>query len=354
MTVTVKIHLPPALVNRLWFRQVLTSQLDDLPGLAPLGRNQTQPLILTRSGSQRATTEHIGVQSLDTLVKVEKLDFPAMCRNGMVNQFDDLFGLNPAMRMKDQIHHSLLEYRQIERDFQIAHRIRVIRFVEMIGRPVTRDHTGKFPAGILNHIRIRIIFDGIYELIMHHTAASQFSRNVLAEFFCPIAVVKLFAWQTRIIRCVESKDRGIELQKISGGCGSVEYFREKAGADGIQRVATGGAEGDGPVVGDRAEQINTFVIGRFGFGQIPTRQQRTGVIEGVALDTESFLQPGLKLRIIWLDCTGHDDGATSINLFQSLQNRPQIGFVSSGVAHVVDGEDHHTLDPFVPHPLWRG
>ena len=85
----------------------------------------------------------------------------------MVDQFDHLLGLNPSMRMKDKIHHPLLLHSDIKSHFQITNSVGVVRRVQVIGRPVAGDHARKFPARVLNHIRIRIVFDRVDETIMN-------------------------------------------------------------------------------------------------------------------------------------------------------------------------------------------
>ena len=56
-----------------------------------------------------------------------------MSGDGMVDQFVDLFGFDPAVRVKDKIHHALFLDRNIKSQFQIANGVRIVGLLQMIG-----------------------------------------------------------------------------------------------------------------------------------------------------------------------------------------------------------------------------
>src|SRR5262245_24932468 len=64
--------------------------------------------------AQRVLPEQILVQPLLRLTKVEELDPPAVFRLGIVDEIDDLFRLDPAVRMEHETEHALLDDGAIE------------------------------------------------------------------------------------------------------------------------------------------------------------------------------------------------------------------------------------------------
>ncbi|HTI50548.1 MAG TPA: hypothetical protein VL475_06345, partial [Planctomycetaceae bacterium] len=120
--------------------------------------------VISGQRSKRLLIEDISFQPLQRLSKIQKLHFFPVLFHGVVDQLDDLFGLDPAVRVEDEIEYALLEDGDIERRFQIADRVRVVRFLQVLSRPVTGDDAGEFPAEPVNDIGIRIVFDVVHEV----------------------------------------------------------------------------------------------------------------------------------------------------------------------------------------------
>jgi hypothetical protein len=55
-------------------------------------------------------------------VKVEKLDFPAMLNDSVVDQLDNLFATDPAMWVEYQVEDTLLEHDGVERRLEVLDR----------------------------------------------------------------------------------------------------------------------------------------------------------------------------------------------------------------------------------------
>ena len=76
--------------------------------------------------------------------------------------------------------------------------------------------------------------------------------------------------------------------------------------------------------------------------------------EGVHLEGQAFLQPGLELWCLGVNGNRHDaHGGATINLLEPLQNRAQIRFPLFRRVHVVNGQDHDRFDARFADPLRR-
>src|SRR5687767_9463674 len=91
-------------------------------------------------------TEQIAIQSLECLAEREKLHLAAMLRDGVVDHLNHLFSLDPTMRMKHEVEHTLLDYGRVKRGFQVGHCDRIVWFVQVLGLPIARCNTWKLPA----------------------------------------------------------------------------------------------------------------------------------------------------------------------------------------------------------------
>ena len=168
------------------------------------------------------TSQQILIEPFHSFLEGQELHSFTMARNGMIDQLNDLFRLNPTMRVKYQIENPLLLDGDVQRHFQVTHGVRIVRLLKMIGRPVTGNHAGKFPAQLLNHIRIGIVLDQVHKAVVNDVPASQLARNVLAELLSPVGIHQLVSWDRGIISGVDREDRRIELQEFSVLRGLVE------------------------------------------------------------------------------------------------------------------------------------
>src|SRR5262249_35022685 len=61
-----------------------------------------------------------------------------------------------------------------------------------------------------------------------------------------------------------------------------------------------------------------------------------------------------KMRVLRMDLACHDaDWRPAVDVFQTIENRPQKGLPFFVAAHVVDGENHHSLHSLFTDPLRR-
>jgi len=76
------------------------------------------------------------------------------------------------------------------------------------------------------------------------------------------------------------------------------------------------------------------------------------MIVSVHFNADSLLYPFLQMGISWINSAGHDtDARVPIDFFESLQNRPQIGFVFLYIPHVINGEYTDRFDRGISIPL---
>src|ERR1043166_792802 len=74
----------------------------------------------------------------------------------------------------------------------------------------------------------------------------------------------------------------------------------------------------------------------------------------VHLEGETFLEPGLELRIGHIVGVAENaDRRAAIDLLQTLQNRPQHRLVLRRLAQVIDRQNHDRFHPRFADPLWR-
>ena len=152
----------------------------------------------------------------------------------MVDHLDDLFGLDPAVRMEDETKAALLVNSQIDRGFPVFDGDGIADAVKMLSRPVAGGDARDFPAGIIDHVWVRIVLDVIDEVVMSIPAVLVVLRQVLPESFLVVGVEHQLFRQRFIVRGEERKDGRINLQKVALLCGLAEDLREKPWADCVQ------------------------------------------------------------------------------------------------------------------------
>src|SRR5581483_10903699 len=100
----------------------------------------------------------------------------------------------------------------------------------------------------------------------------------------------------------ENIDHGrINRQIPPGGTDLVEQLGEEPRAGAVDRVAARRAKGAGMVAGDLVNQVNAAMKGiRCGLEIVPI-ENRARMIERMDFQGQSFLEPGLKLRVFRMD-----------------------------------------------------
>ena len=132
----------------------------------------------------------------------------------------------------------------------------------------------------------------------------------------------------------------------------VENLGEEPGAERVLRVATGHPERDGAVAGDPMQEVDAAVDGRFGRGEVAVLEERARVGEGVDFERKALLEPRLEPRVVGLDRAGHDaDRGAAVDRLEAVEDRAEERLVPGRVAHVVDRQDDHRVDPVLADPL---
>src|SRR5262249_3513865 len=125
--------------------------------------------------------QQVLIQLLQRLLERQELHLLAMLFNGVVDQLDDLFVLDPAVRVEDEAVDALLDDGAVERRLEIADGDRAVRLlVVVLGRPVAGGDAGELPAELVDDVRIRIILDGVDERAI--------VGNVLPELVAAVGV----------------------------------------------------------------------------------------------------------------------------------------------------------------------
>ena len=163
------------------------------------------------------------VQPRLNLRKREKLDLRPVPRCGIVDPLDDLFRVDPAVRMEAQRDGPLLEHRCIDGRLDVGHRGGVAFSLVMLGDPIARDQGRDLPAHPPDYERVGIVFD-----IVHHQTVG---RQVLAEPLAPRIVQNQFGRQRRIGGRVEHEHRTVHRQEAARGRRAVENLAEEPRAD---------------------------------------------------------------------------------------------------------------------------
>src|SRR5262249_16237697 len=155
-------------------------------------------IVLTIGGSQGLTAQQIFVQTLLSFAEIEKLNFPAIFAHRVIDQLNDLIVANPAVRMKNQIEHALLDHGGIERRFPIRHRDWISRCMEMKRLPIAWGHRWKFPTEFADDVGIGII---------RYRGRKRWSRPILFKTGAALALADQLARKGCIIRRAEVHHR---------------------------------------------------------------------------------------------------------------------------------------------------
>ncbi|SRR5579885_1639357 len=78
------------------------------------------------------------------------------------------------------------------------------------------------------------------------------------------------------------------------------------------------------------------------------------MIDGVRLQADAFFQPFLQMLMFRIDLASHDaDRGAAVDLLEAFEDGPEIRFPLVRTAHVVDSQDHDTIDTVLADPLRR-
>ncbi len=171
-----------------------------------------------RPRSQRLAREQVLVQPLLRLAEVEELDLLAVLLHGVIDQLDDLLGLDPAVRVEDEVEDPLLEHDQVERRLHVFERLGVVRLVDVLRFPVAGDDAGELPAEVADDVRIGIVLDRVHE---------RREREVLAEPLAAVGVEDEVARQAGVVGREEGEDRGVDRQEMARRAGLVEDLGDR-------------------------------------------------------------------------------------------------------------------------------
>jgi hypothetical protein len=164
-----------------------------------------------------------------------------MPRDGVVDEFDHLLGLDPTMRMEDEVEDAPLDDDRVQDGLKVRDRPRIVGLLNMLRLPIAGHDARKLPAGWANRIRIGIIFDRVHE---------GRKRQILTKTLLAVGVVHDVARQGGVVGREDVEDGRIDRQGVSRVRPFLEDLGEKAGTHRIARVATGHPKGDGPVADD--------------------------------------------------------------------------------------------------------
>ncbi len=202
--------------------------------------------------------------------------------------------------------------------------------------------TGELPADAINHVGIGIVLDGVNE---------RGKGQILAEFLAAIGIEDEFAGQFRVVGCRDVEDGRVDGEEVAVGCHLVEDAIVEAWAGRVLGVAAGHAESDGLVARNLVQQRGAVVYVFTGHREALLVQQRAGMVHSVDVEAAPFLEELLEHGMGWIGLI-REDGyrCAPVDLFQAVQDRPEVGLVLHRVAHVVDGQYHHGLHARLAHP----
>ena len=214
--------------------------------------------------------------------------------------------------------------------FHVTHGVRVVWTLDVVALPVVRDGRRHLPAQPVDHVGIGVILDVIDEVSV--------SWHVLGETLSTIVFEHQVSWKNGIVGRKQHEHRRVHPKESALGSGLSKDLCIEARAHGIHRVAARHAERDRLGVRNRGEQVDAPIVRRFGLGEVVAMQARARMVVRVSLDTQTFRQPGLQLRIAWIGAGGHNaHRGPAVDLLQTIQNWSQETLVAARIVHIVDG-----------------
>ena len=99
------------------------------------------------------------------------------------------------MRMEHQTKAALFVNRQIDRGFPVFDRGWIVGSVKMLSGPVAGGEARDFPAGVVDHVRIRIVLDVVHEVVVNIAAVLVVLRQVLPESLLAVGIQHQFLRQ---------------------------------------------------------------------------------------------------------------------------------------------------------------
>ena len=120
---------------------------------------QAHPVVLAIGGAQRMAGQQVFIKPLLRFAEIEEHDLLPVFLDGIVDEFQELFGANPAVRMENEREGSLFDHDGVQCRLPIGDGPRVVRPVRIVRLPIARGHRGEFPAEPAYHVGIGIIFN---------------------------------------------------------------------------------------------------------------------------------------------------------------------------------------------------
>ena len=291
-------------------------------------------------------SKHVFREPLEGFTKIEKFDLVAVGLRDVVDPFDHLCVLYPAVRVKHEIENTLLEHGGIDCGFPVFDGDGIVVAVEVLCLPVAWHHARHLPNAAADGVRVRVVFDrndiGI-------------KRDILFKLGFAVGIGEKRGRERLVLRGENVEHRGVHLQKLSGGVVSHQQLGKDTWTGGVLRITTGRAKGDRKVIFDIIQQIDATVVGVFRRDKIPSAKDGAGMAEGVDLNCNAFLQPLLQ---VWLGrgdrVAKNTNRCAAVDFFEAFEDRAAVALVPAVLAHVVDSQRDHCLHAFLTHPLWRG
>ena len=92
-------------------------------------------------------------------MKIEKLDLVAVGLRDVVDPFDHLCVLYPAVRVEHEVENALLEHGGIDCGFPVFDGDGIAVAVEVLRLPVAWHHARHLPNAAADGVRVRVVFD---------------------------------------------------------------------------------------------------------------------------------------------------------------------------------------------------
>ena len=149
-----------------------------------------------------------------------------MLGRGVVDQLNELFRLDPAVRVEDEAEHALLNHRGVEGRLPVVDGDGIVRLVVVLGEPVARRDAGELPAQLVDDERVRVVVDGVDE--------GAIGRQVLAKPLAAVGLQNQLARQIRVVGREQVEHRAVEREEAALRRRLVEDLREHPRAGRVE------------------------------------------------------------------------------------------------------------------------
>ena len=215
--------------------------------------------------------------------------------------------------------------------------------MQVLSFPITRCQSWKFPADIIDNIRVWVIFDGRGE---------GRKRHIFGIPFLACCIQNQLTGQLLVITCKKTHHTRIDFQKIALCRGLRKYFAVKSRTRRIYGITAWHPVSHRTITGNGIQQVDTTHDSVDRTLKIPPGKQGAWMRQGMHFQRQTFVQPSLKLQMIRLKrITVDTDRCTTIDLFQSFKNRSKIRLEFFRRSQVINSQNDHGFDPLFPNPL---